>query len=251
MFKRSVSNDTAPTQAEEPSRVYVTSLNSIAASSPTKTKWTNASSTLASNPPSPSPVRRALRLLLRSTRPSTLISKGDNHINEPIISDSITDSKRLQSSILVLTQDESLDEQEKLCCKQSEGDAVVRALQKKAGMQINEGRLKDALQNLNKSLALQQKIYGKKHSKVASTLNTMGEVLSNMGEDYRYMAMSALEEALAIRQETEPGSEDTAVTLKNLWLLLHQSNVAIVNSSVDKEEMITFQDFGTSARAVY
>mmetsp|Transcript_18807 Transcript_18807/g.34671 ORF Transcript_18807/g.34671 Transcript_18807/m.34671 type:complete len:84 (-) Transcript_18807:59-310(-) len=81
----------------------------------------------------------------------------------------------------------------------------------------------------------------KKHVRTASTLSTIGQVLSNMGEDYRYMAMSALEGSLAIWQELEPGSEDTANTVKNLWLLFHESNITI--SSADKGETTTFQDF--------
>jgi hypothetical protein len=68
---------------------------------------------------------------------------------------------------------------------------------------------------------LQQKVYGKEHSKVGDTLNLIGEVLSNMGEDNRYMAMNSFEEALDIRMNIDPGSEDVATTVKNLWLLLH------------------------------
>lgn len=225
----------------------MTSLKSITASSPTNTNWSSRPSAIT---PPASPARLALRRLLWPRR----IDPHDD--DEPIISDSISDSKRLQNSIMILTLDESessrdenKDKHEVHCCKQHEANDVICALQKKARTQINEGRLNDALQNLNKSLALQQKLHGKKHPKVASTLNAIGEVLSNMGGSKRYMAMSALEEALAIRQEKEPGSEDTAVTLKNLWLLLHDANVAI--SSADKEESITFQDFDASTQVVY
>lgn len=161
-----------------------------------------------------------------------------------MISDSISGSMRLQKSIMEVTShDEDAAEHEVHCCKQGEAKEVIRALQKRAEAQIDDGRLCEALQNLNNSLALQQKLYGRRHARVASTLNTIGEVLSNMGEDYRYMAMSALEEALAVRQEMEPGSEDTANTLKNLWLLFHESNIDIL--SVDKD--YTFQDFNTIA----
>eukprot|EP01083_Nonionella_stella_P024804 68354_1 len=145
------------------------------------------------------------------------------------ISDSITNSNRLQQSIMISMLSSSIDEPTEVhCCKQDEATKVICALQKKADHQIIDGKLQEALQNLNNSLALQQKLHGKMDARVARTLNTMGEILSNMGEDYRYMAMSALEESLAIRQELEePGSEDTAVTLKNLWLLLHESNISI------------------------
>jgi len=130
-------------------------------------------------------------------------------------------------------EDERRDEHEVHFCKKGEANEVIRALQKKAEAQIEEGRVQDALHNLNSALAMQQKLYGKRHARTASTLNKIGEILSNMGEDYRYMAMSALEESLAIRQELEPGSEETANTLKNLWLLFHDSNV-----SSDEEERI-------------
>jgi hypothetical protein len=170
--------------------------------------------------------------------------------DQVLISDSISESKRLQKSIMVLTQDESMDENEVHYCKHDEANGVILTLQKKATKQIDEGKLHEALHNLNKSLALQQKLYGKKHASVAATLNTMGEVLSNMGENQRYMAMVALEESLAIRQDLEPGSEETTVTLKNLWLLLHESNVGI--SSDGREGTSVFQDFGASTgRTVY
>lgn len=261
MFKRSGSDDIASnasvaSQDEQPTRVYVTSIKNITASSPTKTKWSNPSPAAEFAPPSP--VRRGLRhLLLRglplplSSLSNSSTSKVDDNSKEPILSDSISGSKRLQNSIFALTQTGSIDEHEVLCCKQDEANDVINALQKRAAAKIDEGKLQGALQYLNKSLALQQKLYGKQHSKVASTLNTMGEVLSNMGEDHRYMAMSALEESLAIHQELEPGGEDTAITLKNLWLLFHESNVAISRASSQTKEMITFQDFDSSAQAVY
>ena len=143
---------------------------------------------------------------------------------------------------MVLTEDNGTEgrHHEVHCCKRDEADDVIQKLQEKARTQIDEGRLHDALQNLNKSLAMEQKLYGKKHPKVAATLNTMGEVLSNCGADCRYTALAALEESLEIRQnQLPPGSEDTAATVKNLWLLLHESNVAI---SSENEET-TFQDF--------
>lgn len=242
MFRRTVSNDSTQSvqssrRNEQPNRVYVTSLKNIAASSPGKTNW--FSPPAYSHTP-PSPARRALHRLLW---PAAKHIVEDTRDDEPMISDSISDSKCLQRGImgLALEESDSLDEHEVHCCKQDEANQVIQALQQKATIQIHEGRLSDALQNLNNSLSLQQKLHGKKHPKVADTLNKIGETLSNMGDDHRYMAMSALEEALAIRQELEPGSEDTAITLKNLWLLFHKSNVAI--SSTDKEETISFQDF--------
>mmetsp|Transcript_1802 Transcript_1802/g.3871 ORF Transcript_1802/g.3871 Transcript_1802/m.3871 type:complete len:232 (-) Transcript_1802:94-789(-) len=226
-------NSETPKHNEQP-RVYVTSLKSITASSPTKTNW-------SSRPPAGITQSRACRALRRLLWPR----RDDYHTdNEPIISDSISDSKHLQNSIMLLT--ENMEEHEVHCCKQDAANEVIHALQKKAAVQIDEGKLHDALHNLNNSLSLQQKLYGKNHPKVATTLNIMGEVLSNMGEDFRFMAMSALEESLAIRQELEPGSEDTADTLKNLWLLFHQSKVAI--SSVEKEGSTTVQDAEASTQ---
>ena len=233
MFRKSVDSETS--QNDERPRVYVTSLKNITASSPAKTTW-------SSHPPAspPSPARKVLNKWSKYLRRNGSTTY-DEPIDKPIIlSDSISGSNRLQNSIMVLTHDESRDEHEVHCCKQDEANEVIRSLQKKAETQIDEGKLHDALLHLNSALSIQQKLYGKKHA-TASTLNTIGQVLSNMGEDYRYMAMSALEESLAIRQELEPGSENTANTLNNLWLLFHESNIAI--SSADKGETITFQDF--------
>mmetsp|Transcript_18807 Transcript_18807/g.34670 ORF Transcript_18807/g.34670 Transcript_18807/m.34670 type:complete len:186 (-) Transcript_18807:207-764(-) len=155
MFRKSVDSETS--QNNEQPRVYVTSLKSITASSPAKTNW-------SSHPPAspPSPARKVLNKwskYLRRNVPTTY----DESIDEPImLSDSISDSKRLQNSIMVLTQDESRDEHEVHCCKQDEANEVILSLQKKAETQINEGKLQAALLNLNSALALQQKLYGKK-----------------------------------------------------------------------------------------
>ena len=260
-FSRTISIDSDRSTSSAPkgstqSRVYMTSLKSIAASSPSKTSWSRNND---SNSPdsAPSPVRRALRRLVQWPKIQTAPDLPACDSDDPIISDSISDSKRLQKCIIGLpledveTAKHVVVEKEVRCCKKEEADQVIYALQKRAQKQINEGRLDSALQNLNNSLSLQQKLYGKTHPKVAGTLNIMGTVLSNMGEDYRYMAMSALEESLAIWQETEPGSERTADTLKNLWLLLHESNVAISSVGKDAEEEITFHDFDNSTQVVY
>lgn len=216
MSRKAVHSEISRSTNNDQPRVYVTSLRNIATSSPGKTSW---SSSLPSSPPSP--VRKAL---IRFLWPSQNDPSTDD---EPIISDSISesilDSKRLQNSIMVLTEGKGGDEQHEVhCCKQSEADEVIHALQKKSETQIHEGKLQEALHCLNSALALERKLHGKKSAGAAVALNRMGEILSEMGEDYRYMAMSALEESLAIRQESEPGSEDTATTLKNLWLLFHE-----------------------------
>jgi len=230
MMSNKPARNTAPRQQQQPC-VYVTSLKSIAASSPSKTNW-------ASPPPSPpSPARKVLRRLFwpmkNNNDDDTSITRN---IDPPFISDSLSGSQHLQSSIMMLT--ESMDEHEVHCCKKDEASDVIKLMEKKAKTKIDEGNLNDALTILNNSLALQQKLYGKKSPQVAQTLNTMGEVLSNLGDEYMYMAMSTLEESLAIRMELEPGSEDTALTLKNLWMLFHKSNVAI--SSDDKKEETIF-----------
>lgn len=224
-------------QKSSEKRVYLTSLESITASSPAKAN-------LSSLPPSTNPLSIVSKVCCCLLRRQNKVRDTGDADDEPIISDDISGSKHLQHSIMVMT--ENMDEHEVHCCKKDEADKVIRALQGKAAKQIDDGRLRDALHNLNESLALQQNLYGKKDSRVAATLNTMGEVLSKMGEDYRYMAMSALEESLAIRQEAEPGSEDTVVTLMNLWTLLHESNVEM--KSIEKVESATSQDFDASTQ---
>jgi len=179
---------------------------------------------------------RALRRLLWPKR-----IRNEFVCDEPIITDAISESKHLQHSIITMTESMN-EEHEEVCIKHEEADEVLESLQKKASAQIKDGKLHAALHNLNISLAMQQKIYGQQHPKVAGTLNTMGEVLSNMGEEHRYMAMSSFEQSLAILQEFEPGSKETATTLKNLWMLLHQTHVEI---SVGPDERISFEDFSS------
>lgn len=211
----------------------MTSLDSIVASSPSKTNWTSrrTSANILSR------VKNACSGILPQQKKVHDSGQADLR-RASIISDSISDSRHLQHSIMVVTENKG--EHVVHCCKKNEAENVIRTLQWKATKEINEGRLQTALHNLNESLALQQKLYGERDLKVASTLNRMGEVLSKMGEDYRYMAMSAFEESLAIRQEAEPGSEETAATLMNLWLLLHESNSEL--KTVKKVESSDTQD---------
>ncbi|KAL9187342.1 hypothetical protein ACHAXT_001445 [Thalassiosira profunda] len=249
MFRRSPSTEPTPLPNGQP-RVFLTSINSITSSSPSKTKWSSRPA-----PSSPNPTRNVFRRLLwgRSGSESSE-GEGDEMI---IISDSISGSKRLQKSIAVLANEESEDEVEVHCCKQAEAEKVIRSLLDRANAQIDESNLAGALQHLNSALAMQQKLHGKKDRAVASTLNRIGEVLSNMGEDSRYMAMSAFEESLAIRQESEDlaasgrsaAAEDTKVVMKNLWLLLHESNVGISSSDRDTSTVIQDLDEGSEAIA--
>ena len=166
-------------------RVMITSLASITMSSPTSASWNpdiSPSPSMTSSPPSPA--RRALNRILKPFSPPPLPNLDDDD-DDVVISDSIADHHGgLQNSIMQLTTlEDSMDES--VCCKQKEAKEVIAKLQKRADKHIQGGQLTDALSILNKSLALQQKVYGKDHAKVGDTLNLIGEVLSIMGEDNR------------------------------------------------------------------
>eukprot|EP01083_Nonionella_stella_P129714 393603_1 len=132
MFQKSSSNKVAATPTPEsegknnqPPRVYVTSIKSIASSSPAKTNWLKRSST-PSTPTSTgeqSPAQRALRHLLSWPKLGTLKESISTYPDaEPVlISDSITNSNRLQQSIMISMLSSSIDEPTEVhCCKQDE-----------------------------------------------------------------------------------------------------------------------------------
>ena len=214
-------------------RVYVTSLASIASSSPSKKTWSRRNN---DDEHSSHSVRKLFdRLLLRKS-----------HVD--IVDDSIAigDSKRLQLSIIA--EQGIADDREIYCCSSDEGDCVINKMKKTAAFHLSEGHLKEALHTLNKCLALQQKLHGKESVEVADTFNFMGTIMANMGTDYKYRAMTAFEQALELyRQQRGFGSEESAACLKNLYMLLHQHKVDIMSDDED-ETVVSFHDFNTSTQ---
>ena len=198
------------------SRVYLTNLKNIASSSPTTSKLANPSSGASS--------RRNVLTHLWRRRSSVFID------------DTLSDSDRLQKGITASlkgslkskksmgTLQDNVDP-EVYCCKKKEGLSVIQKMKKTSIMHIQQGNNHEALKNLNQTLSFQEKLLGENHPDVATTLNLMGVVMGGMGDDYRYMAMTSLEESLRIRQEHfGPGSKETARSAKSLWVLLHKSN---------------------------
>jgi len=88
-----------------------------------------------------------------------------------------------------------------------------------------EGEWINALRLYNRALILQRKSLGIHHVVCARTLNGIGVALTQLGEAYSYGAMTALEEALCIRQDClGDGHADVAETTNNLWKLLNHHN---------------------------
>ena len=89
-------------------------------------------------------------------------------------------------------------------------------------LEAERGRHRHALKHFNECLVLQRDNLGDDDTpEAARTLNAIGVVLSEIDEDFA--ALTALEEALYIRQTVQgPGHEDAAETLSNLTNLLRK-----------------------------
>lgn len=119
---------------------------------------------------------------------------------------------------------------------------VIRKMKKTAEFHLSEGNLKTAVHTLTKCLELQQKLIGKESTAAADTLLKMGSIMANMGANYQYRAMTALEEALKIyQQEYGTSSKESAECLKNIYLLVHKHRVDIISDD-DKTSMMCFDD---------
>ena len=95
-------------------------------------------------------------------------------------------------------------------------------LYKLGTLEAERGRHRHALKHFNECLVLQRDNLGDDDTpEAARTLNAIGVVLSEIDEDFA--ALTALEEALYIRQTVQgPGHEDAAETLSNLTNLLRK-----------------------------
>ncbi|KAL7497349.1 hypothetical protein ACHAWT_007584 [Skeletonema menzelii] len=221
-------------------RVYVTSLANIASSSPSKKNWSRRSNDDAT---ATNPARKFFnRLLFRRRHDDNDVDIVDDSIN-------IADSKRLQLSIIA-EQGSVTTDREIYCCSTDEGDCVVSKMKKTAAFHLSEGNLNESLHTLNKCVAFQQKLNGKKSVEVADTFNMMGAIMANMGAEYNYRAMTAFEQALEIyQQQLGFGSEESAACLKNLYLLLHQQRIDIIAEDEDDETAISCHECYTCSEA--
>lgn len=102
---------------------------------------------------------------------------------------------------------------------------------KRGKRSADKGDWKKAVAYYHIALVKQREYYGEDHVRTAATLNALGEALMHLGE--LYGAMTALEEALHIRQILL-GSGDQAVaeTTNNIWLVLKASQDAQETDSV-------------------
>jgi len=90
---------------------------------------------------------------------------------------------------------------------------------------FKDGRLGDALNLYNETLRLQREQFGRNDPQVARTLNDIAVTLSNMGEAYEVSALQTFREALLIQRRILPiGDKDTAVTAKNMSILIDELN---------------------------
>ncbi len=203
----------------EKSKVYITSLKNIAVTSPTKSKAMN-------NDKKSSSARQTSRDFF-----SRMWTKRSSSVR--IVDDSLSSSKIFQRSIKA-----DFDDSEVFYCKENEAATVISALKKISIRHICKKEYPQALRSLNHALSFQQKTLGANHPDVATTYHLMGVVMSNIGENYSYMAMTAFEESIRIRQENfGPGSEEAASTLKSLWVLLHkESNKDQLSKTVSRWE---------------
>ena len=110
-------------------------------------------------------------------------------------------------------QDDAIDER-------SKGEAASYVLYALAKHQLTEeNNPTEALALYNRALIMQREALGKNHVMVARTLHDIGLCLTAL--DQSFPALTALEEALWIRQEQlGPGDPAVAETTTALWKLL-------------------------------
>lgn len=86
------------------------------------------------------------------------------------------------------------------------------------------GDFHGAVQAWNETLTLQRNRLGNRHPTVGTTLNLIGVALAQMDESMSYMALTAFEESLSIKQDNPgPGYEETADAVHNMWILFHNA----------------------------
>lgn len=86
----------------------------------------------------------------------------------------------------------------------------------------DRGNWKKAVAYYHIALVKQREYYGEDHLVTSSTLNSLGLALMNLGEHFG--ALTALEEALHIRQEAlGAGAKEVAETTSNIWMVLKAS----------------------------
>ncbi|KAL3810954.1 hypothetical protein ACHAXA_005370 [Cyclostephanos tholiformis] len=98
----------------------------------------------------------------------------------------------------------------------------------------NKGKYLQAVALFNLALIRQREVLGEDHIDCATTLNEIGVCWMMLSE--RYLALSAYEEALYIRQkQLGDGAMEVAETTSNIWMILHEERCEIMEKEVEEE----------------
>lgn len=129
--------------------------------------------------------------------------------------------EKLSSNQKPVSKKEKEDPSLQAAVKQSKSVKGHRVFVK--GEQAAEkGDWKKAVAYYHIALVKQREYYGEDHHVTSKTLNSLGVALMKLGEHFG--ALTALEEALHIRQESfGAGAEEVAETTSNIWMVLKSS----------------------------
>lgn len=101
---------------------------------------------------------------------------------------------------------------------------ILNALIERGQAKSLDGDCLDAATAFNDALTIQRIFFDHSdcHANTGSILNEIGIVLSQLGDDFRTLALNSFDKAIEIHQNSlGPGDKKTADSVHNLWVLLH------------------------------